>query len=141
MLLIHVNVYPLLHSLGQGQFGVISTGRVRRLWQECYQVDLYLRHDLTDFDQTWSQVPVDHPIYVIWPDRRHRSRRGQLGQKGQKLKNATPPTDNRVWSRYSCICICLTPSTKFIQSHLESQGSKGHFTKNAIIRPCYIAWP
>ena len=25
---------------------------------------LYLRHDLTDFDQTWSQVPVDHPIYV-----------------------------------------------------------------------------
>ena len=29
---------------------------------------LYLRHDLTDFDQTWSQVPVDHPIYVTWPD-------------------------------------------------------------------------
>ena len=26
---------------------------------------LYLRHDLTDIDQTWSQVPVDHPIYVI----------------------------------------------------------------------------
>ena len=28
-------------------------------------IDLYLRHDLTDFDQTWSQVglPVDHPIY------------------------------------------------------------------------------
>ena len=28
-------------------------------------IDLYLQHDLTDFDQTWSQVPVDHPIYVI----------------------------------------------------------------------------
>ena len=28
-------------------------------------IDLYLRHYLTDFDQTWSQVPVDHPIYVI----------------------------------------------------------------------------
>ena len=26
---------------------------------------LYLRHDSTDIDQTWSQVPVDHPIYVI----------------------------------------------------------------------------
>ena len=28
-------------------------------------IDLYLQHDLTNFDQTWSQVPVDHPIYVI----------------------------------------------------------------------------
>ena len=27
-------------------------------------IDLYLGHDLTGFDQTWSQVPVDHPIYV-----------------------------------------------------------------------------
>ena len=26
--------------------------------------DLYLGHHLTDFDQTWSQVLVDHPIYV-----------------------------------------------------------------------------
>ena len=26
--------------------------------------DLYLGHDLTDFNRTWSQVPVDHPIYV-----------------------------------------------------------------------------
>ena len=43
---------------------------------------LYLRHDLTDIDQTWSQVPVDHPIYVIWPDWGQRSRRGHRGQKG-----------------------------------------------------------
>ena len=28
----------------------------------------YLRHDLTNFDQIWSQVPVDHPIYVICSD-------------------------------------------------------------------------
>ena len=26
--------------------------------------DLYLGHDLTDFDQTWSREPVDHPIYA-----------------------------------------------------------------------------
>ena len=26
---------------------------------------LYLWHDLTDIDQTWSQVSVDHSIYVI----------------------------------------------------------------------------
>ena len=43
---------------------------------------LYLRHDLTDIDQTWSQVPVDHPIYVIWPDWGQRSHRGHRGQKG-----------------------------------------------------------
>ena len=59
-------------------------------------VDLYLRHDLTNFDQTWSQVPVDHPIYmgshfyVIWPEWDQRLRRGHRGQEGQKLKNATP---------------------------------------------------
>ena len=30
--------------------------------------DLYLGHHLTDFNQTWSQVPVDHPTCVTWPD-------------------------------------------------------------------------
>ena len=44
--------------------------------------DLYLGHDLTDFDQTWSQVPGDHPIYVTWPDYGQRSRRGHRGLKG-----------------------------------------------------------
>ena len=58
--------------------------------QICFQIfffcqhfiDLYLRHDLTDFDQTWSQVPVDHPIYVICPDWGQMSRRGHRCQKG-----------------------------------------------------------
>ena len=36
----------------------------------------------TDFDQTWSQVPVDHPIYVICPDWGQMSRRGHRCQKG-----------------------------------------------------------
>ena len=55
--------------------------------------DLYLGHDLTDFDQTWSQVPVDHSIYVTWPDWGQRARRGHRGQKVVFTKNATPPTD------------------------------------------------
>ena len=58
--------------------------------QICFQIfffcqhfiDLYLRHELTDFDQTWSQVPVDHPIYVICPDWGQMSRRGHRCQKG-----------------------------------------------------------
>ena len=58
--------------------------------QICFQIfffcqhfiDLYLRHDLTDFDQIWSQVPVDHPIYVICPDWGQMSRRGHRCQKG-----------------------------------------------------------
>ena len=37
---------------------------------------------------------------------------GHWGKKGQKLKNATPPTDYRVWSCDSCICISLTPLQK-----------------------------
>ena len=44
--------------------------------------DLYLEHDLTDFNQTWSQVPFDHPIYATWPDWGQRSHRGHRGQKG-----------------------------------------------------------
>ena len=61
------------------------------------------RHALTDFNQTWSQEPLTHGIYVIGPEWGQRSRRGHRGHKGQKLKNATPPTDYRVRSRDSCI--------------------------------------
>ena len=89
--------------------------------------DLYLRHAWTDFNQTWSQEPLTHGIYVIWPEWGQRSRRGHRGQKGQKLKNATPPTDYRVWSRDSCICISLTPSTKVmgLEIHPGSFGVTG----------------
>ena len=53
-------------------------------------IDLYLRHELTDFDQTWSQVPVDHPIYVICPRLGVKCHVGVTGvKKGIFTKNAT----------------------------------------------------
>ena len=59
--------------------------------------------------------------------------KGHVGVTGVKkvifTKNATSPTDYRVWSCDSCTCISLTPSTKvmgqkFTRGHLGSQGSK-----------------
>ena len=108
-------------------------------------IDLYLQHDLTDFDQTWSQVLVDHPIYVIWSNWGQRSHRGHRGQKGHFTKNATPPTDYRVWSNDSCIYISLTPSTKVITLKIHPGSFGGHrgqkviFPKNAVTRPCYMS--
>ena len=183
----------LPRALGRAQFLVLSFF-LSFFWQHFR--DLYLRHAWTDFNQTWSQEPLTHGIYVIWPEWGQRSRRGHRGQKGQKFKNATPPTDYRVWSRDSCICISLTPSTKVmgLKNHTGSlgvtgvkrsfslkmlqssfilhsmtirlihvhqleplylcygvkcqsgviwghRGQKVIFTKNAIIRPCYTAWP
>ena len=52
--------------------------------------DLYLHYVLTDFDKTFFQVSVHHPIYVIGV-------KGHVGVTGVKnvdfAKNATPPTD------------------------------------------------
>ena len=52
--------------------------------------DLYLQCVLTDFDKTFFQVSVHHPIYVIGV-------KGHVGVTGIKnvdfTKNATLPTD------------------------------------------------
>ena len=95
-------------------------------------IDLYLRQNLTDFDQTWSQVSVDHPIYVTWPDWGQRSRRGHRVQKVIFTKNATPPTDYVAWSRDLCMWLSLTPSTKvtifnFDQRSFGDTGGKSDF--------------
>ena len=50
-------------------------------------------------------------------------------------KNATPPTDYRVWSRDSCICISLYKSYRIKKSYGVIWGHRGQkiiFTKNAI---------
>ena len=89
--------------------------------------DLYLWHASTDFNKTWSQEPLTYGIYVIWSEWGQRSHRGHRGQKGHFTKNATPPTDYRVYSRDSCSCISLTPSTKVItlKNHPGSFGVTG----------------
>ena len=57
--------------------------------------------------------------------------KGHVGVTGVKkvifTKYATPPTDYRVWSCDSCICISLTPSTKLIslKNHPGSFGVTG----------------
>ena len=82
-------------------------------------------HVLIDFNQTWSQEPLTLPqmsstlgVKGHW---------GHRGQKGHFTKNATPPTDYRIWSRDSCTCISLTPSTKVmgLKIHLGSFGVTG----------------
>ena len=94
-------------------------------WQHFW--DLYLSHVLIDFNQTWSQEPLTLPQPVIQPAWGQRSCRGHRGQKGHFTKNATPPTDYRIWSRDSCTCIRLTPSTKVmgLKIHLGSFGVTG----------------
>ena len=53
--------------------------------------DVYLKHDLTDFDPTCLKVPVDHPIYATCLDWCQGSRRGRTGVKNVIFtKNATP---------------------------------------------------
>ena len=131
-----------LHSLVQGQLGITSADRVRRLWRQhvssfffCQHFkDLYLWHALTDFDQTWYQVPLP-------PPKHDPGVKGHVGVTGVKkvifTKNATSPTDYRVWSCDSCTCISLTPSTKVmgLKIHPGSFGVTGVkkviFTKNA----------
>ena len=86
--------------------------------------DLYLWHALTDFDQTWYQVPLP-------PPKHDPGVKGHVGVTGVKkvifTKNATSPTDYRVWSCDSCTCISLTPSTKVmgLKIHPGSFGVTG----------------
>ena len=160
----HCNMHELntlLHSFIQVQIRVISAGRLRHLrWQMSLVLSffllsffwqhftgLYLRHALTDFNQTWSQEPLTHGIYVIWPEWSQRSRRGHRGQKGQKLKNASHPTDYRVWSWNSCICMSLKFSTKVMGLEIQpgsfevTQGQKVKIHKKSIIPPYNKARP
>ena len=157
----HCNMHELntlLHSFIQVQIRVISAGRLRHLrWQMSlvllssffwqHFTGLYLRHALTDFNQTWSQEPLTHGIYVVWPEWGQRSHRGHRGQKCQKRKNATSSTDYMVWSRDSCICMSLTPSTKVMGLEIQpgsfevTQGQKVKNHKKSIISPYNTAWP
>ena len=63
--------YVMGSNVNLASFGVTGATVFRSVYRSSFFflcqhfIDLYLRHDLTDFDQTWSQVPVDHPIYVI----------------------------------------------------------------------------
>ena len=105
--------------------------------------DLYLWHALTDFDQTWYQVPLP-------PPKHDPGVKGHVGVTGVKkvifTKNATSPTDYRVWSCDSCTCISLTPSTKVmgLKIHPGSFGVTGVkkviFTKNATSPTNYRVW-
>ena len=108
---------------------------------------LYLRHDLTDIDQTWSQVSVDHPIYVIWPDWGQRSRRGHRVKKVIFTKKSFKSNRLRSVIMWLMYMIDLDPLYKSYGSRKSSGVIWGHwgqkfiFPKNAITRPCYIAWP
>ena len=98
----------------------------------------YLSHVLIDFNQTWSQEPLTLPQPVIQPAWGQRSCRGHRGQKGHFTKNATPPTDYRIWSCDSCTCISLTPSTKVmgLKIHLgsfEVTGVKRSFSPKMLL--------
>ena len=105
--------------------------------------DLYLWHALTDFEQTWYQVPLP-------PPKHDPGVKGHVGVTGVKkvifTKNATSPTDYRVWSCDSCTCISLTPSTKVmgLKIHPGSFGVTGVkkviFTKNATSPTNYRVW-
>ena len=76
--------------------------------------------------------------------------KGHVGVTGVKkvifTKNATSPTDYRVWSCDSCTCISLTPSTKVmgLKIHPGSFGVTGVkkviFTKNATSPTNYRVW-
>ena len=74
--------------------------------------------------QTWYQVPLP-------PPKHDPGVKGHVGVTGVKkvisTKNATSPTDYRVWSCDSCTCISLTPSTKVmgLKIHPGSFGVTG----------------
>ena len=144
-------------NLGSVRGRSLKAGRIRRLWrQQCpvlssffwqHLTDLYLLHALTDFNQTWSQEPLAHGIYVIWLEWGQRSRRGHRGQKCQKLKNASHPTDYNVWTCDSCILMSLTPSTKVMGIEIQqgsfevTQGQKVKIHKKSVIPPYDTARP
>ena len=138
-------------NLGSVRGRSLKAGRVRRLWrQQClvllssYTVavcdrvfhlyDFFLLLStlqrlisLTCLDRFWPNlVPSTPAPSQTWPWGQ-RSRRVTGVKKVIFTKNATSPTDYRVWSCDSCTCISLTPSTKVmgLKIHPGSFGVTG----------------
>ena len=104
-------------------------------------------------DMTWPILTrLGHKYRLTIPFMWHDQIRvkGHVGVTGVKkvifTKNATSPTDYRVWSCDSCTCISLTPSTKVmgLKIHPGSFGVTGVkkviFTKNATSPTNYRVW-
>ena len=104
-------------------------------------------------DMTWPILTrLGHKYRLTIPFMSHDQIRvkGHVGVTGVKkvifTKNATSPTDYRVWSCDSCTCISLTPSTKVmgLKIHPGSFGVTGVkkviFTKNATSSTNYRVW-
>ena len=104
-------------------------------------------------DMTWPILTrLGHKYRLTIPFMWHDQIRvkGHVGATGVKkvifTKNATSPTDYRVWSCDSCTCISLTPSTKVmgLKIHPGSFGITGVkkviFTKNATSPTNYRVW-
>ena len=104
-------------------------------------------------DMTWPILTrLGHKYRLTIPFMSHDQIRvkGHVGVTGVKkvifTKNATSPTDYRVWSCDSCTCISLTPSTKVmgLKIHPGSFGvtgvKKDIFTKNATSPTNYRVW-
>ena len=97
---------------------------------------------MTDFHQTWSQEPLTHGIYVLWPEWGQRSRRGHRGQKGQKLKKRYSSYRLQgmiTWLMYMYQLDHFYKSYHFKNSSGVIWGHRGQkviFTKNAIAHPC-----
>ena len=104
-------------------------------------------------DMTWPILTrLGHKYRLTIPFMSHDQIRvkGHVGVTGVKkvifTKNATSPTDYRVWSCDSCTCISLTPSTKVmgLKIHPGSFGVTGVkkviFTKNATSPTNYRVW-
>ena len=104
-------------------------------------------------DMTWPILTrLGHKYRLTIPFMSHDQIRVKvhIGVTGVKkvifTKNATSPTDYRVWSCDSCTCISLTPSTKVmgLKIHPGSFGVTGVkkviFTKNATSPTNYRVW-
>ena len=104
-------------------------------------------------NMTWPILTrLGHKYRLTIPFMSHDQIRvkGHVGVTGVKkvifTKNATSPTDYRVWSCDSCTCINLTPSTKVmgLKIHPGSFGVTGVkkviFTKNATSPTNYRVW-
>ena len=104
-------------------------------------------------DMTWPILTrLGHKYRLTIPFMWHDQIRvkGHVGVTGVKkvifTKNATSPTDYRVWSCDSCTCISLTPYTKVmgLKIHPGSFGVTGVkkviFTKNATSPTNYRVW-
>ena len=96
-------------------------------------------------DMTWPILTrLAHKFRLTIPFMWHDQIRvkGHVGVTGVKkgifTKNATSPTDYRVWSCDSCTCISLTPSTKVMGLKIHpgsfgSQGSKRSFSLKTLL--------